>query len=282
MTSIRLVTDSTADLTPEELQQYNIHVVPLNISIDDQHYIDGVTITKEEFMEKMKMSKTLPKTAQPSIGTFAELYDTLGEDGSSIISIHLMKSISGTIDAARQATQISSSDVTVVDADFTSRSMGVIVKEAARAIQAGKTKEEVLAVIESAKRRTVLYLTVLELENLIKGGRISKLMGAFSNLLNIKLFLQVANGEIQIIQKGRGLKSLQKKYEELFEEMKAIPSGIKEISVMHAGINEFNQQTIDTLRALFPNAAFTIVPTSPIIMSHTGLNAMAFSYLINE
>ena len=279
MSRIIIVTDSTADLTEQEIQDFNIHVVPLNITIQEEHYLDGETITKEEFKNKMIASSELPMTAQPSIGRFIELYDELGKDGSEIISIHLMNSISGTVNAARQAADITESTVTVVDSDFTSRSMGIIVREAANAAKEGKSAEEVLAVIESTRQRTKLYLTVLNLDNLIKGGRISRVMGAFSNLLNIKLFLEVINGKIEIVQKGRGLKSLQKKYDEVFEEMKACPNGIQEIGIMHAGLNEFNQSQIDTLRELFPDAKFTIVMTSPIIMSHTGVDAMAVTYL---
>ena len=279
MSRIIIVTDSTADLTEQEIQDFNIHVVPLNITIQEEHYLDGETITKEEFKNKMIASSELPLTAQPSIGRFVELYDELGKDGSQIISIHLMNSISGTVNAARQAADITESTVTVVDSDFTSRSMGIIVREAAKAAKEGKSAEEVLEVIESTRQRTKLYLTVLNLDNLIKGGRISRVMGAFSNLLNIKLFLEVINGKIEIVQKGRGLKSLQKKYDEVFEEMKACPNGIQEIGIMHAGLNEFNQTQIDTLRELFPDAKFTIVMTSPIIMSHTGVDAMAVTYL---
>ena len=279
MSRIIIVTDSTADLTEQEIQDFNIHVVPLNITIQEEHYLDGETITKEEFKNKMIASSELPMTAQPSIGRFVELYDELGKDGSEIISIHLMNSISGTVNAARQAADITESTVTVVDSDFTSRSMGIIVREAANAAKEGKSAEEVLEVIESTRQRTKLYLTVLNLDNLIKGGRISRVMGAFSNLLNIKLFLEVINGKIEIIQKGRGLKSLQKKYDEVFEEMKACPNGIQEIGIMHAGLNEFNQSQIDTLRELFPEAKLTIVMTSPIIMSHTGVDAMAVTYL---
>ena len=279
MSRIIIVTDSTADLTEQEIQDFNIHVVPLNITIQEEHYLDGETITKEEFKNKMIASSELPMTAQPSIGRFVELYDELGKDGSEIISIHLMNSISGTVNAARQAADITESTVTVVDSDFTSRSMGIIVREAANAAKEGKSVEEVLEVIESTRQRTKLYLTVLNLDNLIKGGRISRVMGAFSNLLNIKLFLEVINGKIEIVQKGRGLKSLQKKYDEVFEEMKACPNGIQEIGIMHAGLNEFNQTQIDTLRELFPDAKFTIVMTSPIIMSHTGVDAMAVTYL---
>ena len=279
MSRIIIVTDSTADLTEQEIQDFNIHVVPLNITIQEEHYLDGETITKEEFKNKMIASSELPMTAQPSIGRFVELYDELGKDGSEIISIHLMNSISGTVNAARQAADITESTVTVVDSDFTSRSMGIIVREAANAAKEGKNAEEVLEVIESTRQRTKLYLTVLNLDNLIKGGRISRVMGAFSNLLNIKLFLEVINGKIEIVQKGRGLKSLQKKYGEVFEEMKACPNGIQEIGIMHAGLNEFNQSQIDTLRELFPDAKLTIVMTSPIIMSHTGVDAMAVTYL---
>ena len=282
MSKVYIVTDSTADLTEEEVKQFEISIVPMNISIDDENYIDGVTITKEEFKEKMVASAELPKTAQPSIGRFVEVYDELGINGDSVISIQMMRSISGTVDAARQAADITETNVTVVDSDFTSRSMGMIVKEAAKAAQDGKTIEEILEIIEDAKKRTTLYLTVVNLDNLIKGGRISQLMGMFSNLLNIKLFLQVINGKIEIIQKGRGLKSLQKKYDEIFEQMKSAPNGIQEIGIMHAGLSDFNQGNIARVRELFPDVPLTIVTTSPIIMSHTGVDAMAITYLENK
>ena len=282
MSRVYIVTDSTADLTEEEVKQFEISIVPMNISIDDENYIDGVTITKEEFKEKMIASTELPKTAQPSIGRFVEVYDELGKNGDSVISIQMMRSISGTVDAARQAADITETNVTVVDSDFTSRSMGMIVKEAAKAAQDGKTVEEILEIIEDAKKRTTLYLTVVNLDNLIKGGRISQLMGMFSNLLNIKLFLQVINGKIEIIQKGRGLKSLQKKYDEIFEQMKSSPNGIQEIGIMHAGLSDFNEGNIARIRELFPDVPLTIVTTSPIIMSHTGVDAMAITYLENK
>jgi len=282
MSRVYIVTDSTADLTEEEVKQFEVSIVPMNISIDDENYIDGVTITKDEFKQKMIASSELPKTAQPSIGRFVEVYDELGKNGDSVISIQMMRSISGTVDAARQAADITETNVKVVDSAFASRSMGMIVKEAAKAAQEGKTVEEILEIVEDAKKRTTLYLTVVNLDNLIKGGRISQLMGMFSNLLNIKLFLQVIHGKIEIIQKGRGLKSLQKKYDEIFEEMKAVPNGIQEIGIMHAGLSEFNEGNIQRVRELFPNVPLTIITTSPIIMSHTGVDAMAITYLENN
>ena len=282
MSRVYIVTDSTADLTEEEVKNLEISIVPMNISFADQNYIDGVTITKEEFREKMIASEELPKTAQPSIGRFVEVYDDLGKNGDKVISIQLMRSISGTVDAARQAADITVTDVTVIDSDFTSRSMGMVVKEAAKAAQQGKTVEDILEIIDDAKKRTTLYLTVVHLDNLIKGGRISQLMGMFSNLLNIKLFLQVIHGKIEIIQKGRGLKSLQKKYDDIFEQMKNTPKGIQEIGIMHAGLSEFNEHNISKVKELFPDVPLTIVTTSPIIMTHTGIDAMAITYLENK
>ena len=282
MSRVYIVTDSPADLTEEEVKQFEISIVPMNISIDDDNYIDGVTITKEEFKQKMIESAELPKTAQPSIGRFVEVYDELGKNGDSVISIQMMRSISGTVDAARQAADITETNVTVVDSDFTSRSMGMIVKEAAKSAQEGNKVEEIIEIVVYAKKRTNLYLTVVNLDNLIKGGRISQVMGMFSNLLNIKLFLQVINGKIEIIQKGRGLKSLQKKYDEIFEQMKAAPNGIQEIGIMHAGLSDFNEGNIARVRELFPDVPLTIVTTSPIIMSHTGVDAMAITYLENK
>ena len=102
----------------------------------------GLLLQKKNLNKKMIESAELPKTAQPSIGRFVEVYDKLGKNGDSVISIQMMRSISGTVDAARQAADITETNVTVVDSDFTSRSMGMIVKEAAKAAQEGKSVEE--------------------------------------------------------------------------------------------------------------------------------------------
>ena len=89
MGQIHIVTDSTSDLTPQEIAEHNIHVVPLTIQIDEATYVDGVDIQPEEFMGKMAAAKVLPKSSQPAPGKFKELYDELGKDGDQIISIHM-------------------------------------------------------------------------------------------------------------------------------------------------------------------------------------------------
>ena len=107
MPKVHIVTDSTADLTSDLIEQYNIHVVPLTIHIDGESYIDGVDIKPEEFLEKMATSKELPKSSQPSSGVFKELYDELGKNGDQIISIHMTGGMSGTVKSAQAAAEMS-------------------------------------------------------------------------------------------------------------------------------------------------------------------------------
>ncbi|MEG0288972.1 MAG: DegV family protein, partial [Carnobacterium sp.] len=119
MKNITIVTDSSAQLSPEELEKLNIHVLPLTILVDEDTYVDGETIQKDVFMERMATAKELPKTSQPPLGRFLETYNKLGENGGQVISIHMTESLSGTVNAARQAAQMTDTDVTVIDSKFT-------------------------------------------------------------------------------------------------------------------------------------------------------------------
>ena len=144
MGQIHIVTDSTSDLTQQEIADNNIHVVPLSIQIDNQTYTDGVDIQPEEFMEKMAVSKELPKSSQPAPGKFKEVYDALGKDGDQIISIHMTGGMSGTVESARQAAQMSEADVTVIDSRFIASGLGIQLLEAARLRDAGATLDEMI------------------------------------------------------------------------------------------------------------------------------------------
>ena len=106
MAKIKVVTDSSVQLTPEEIDKYDITVVPLTITIDGQTYTDGIDISREEFVKKMDESEELPKTSQPSIGILEKVFKELTADGSQVVGIFLARSLSGTIEAARQAADI--------------------------------------------------------------------------------------------------------------------------------------------------------------------------------
>ena len=149
--TIKIVTDSTITVEPELIEKYGITIVPLAILIDGVLYQD-TDLSAAQFMSKMKVSKTLPKTSQPPVGVFSEVYDQLAEDGSQIISIHLTKALSGTVEAARQGAMLSNADVTVIDSDFIDQGLKFQVIEAAKLAAEGATKEEILAAIEKTKK----------------------------------------------------------------------------------------------------------------------------------
>lgn len=279
MTSkIKIVTDSSVQLSAEEIKQYEIHIVPLTIVIDKMIYTDGVNLTRPEFMSKMAAAKNLPQTSQPSIGTFMDMYDELSADGSEILSIHMSKTLSGTVNAARQAAQISKAKVTVVDSEFIDRATAFQVMVAAQLAQAGKSVDEIIAAMQEVKNHTQLYLSVTNLTNLVKGGRLSRVSGILSSLLNIKVVLQFHDNTLEPIHKGRGMKTINNFYRELIEQMQKLGHPIKMIGISHADALPSAQQVQAQLQAIFPNVAILVAPTSPVVATHTGAGAMAVMF----
>lgn len=118
-----IVTDSTSDLSQDYLNDNNIHVVPLNLSIDGVSYVDQIDINSEDYIQRIEEGADV-KTSQPSIGKFIELYNTLGDNGDEIISIHMTSGLSGTYQTALQASQMTDSNVTVIDSKSISYGLG--------------------------------------------------------------------------------------------------------------------------------------------------------------
>lgn len=277
MKKFKIVTDSSAELGPDEIKQLAIHVLPLTVMIDDVVYVDGVTLQKEEFMEKMQQAKTLPKTSQPPIGQFVELYDELGKDGSEVISIHMTENLSGTVNTARQAAQLSTTEVTVIDSDFTDRGLSFQVIEAARMALANADKEAILKRIDEVRANTKLYICVVTLENLVKGGRIGRLAGALSSFLNVKVMMEQVKGQLELRVRGRGMKPVNKWLVELQEKLKETPN-IREVSFSYADDEEACEEIKNQFQAALPDVPMRVRLTSPIISTHAGKGAFAVMY----
>lgn len=277
MKKFKIVTDSSAELGPDEIKELAIHVLPLTVMIDDVVYVDGVTLQKEEFMEKMQQAKTLPKTSQPPIGQFVELYDELGKDGSEVISIHMTENLSGTVNTARQAAQLSTTEVTVIDSDFTDRGLSFQVIEAARMALANADKEAILKRIDEVRANTKLYICVVTLENLVKGGRIGRLAGALSSFLNVKVMMEQVKGQLELRVRGRGMKPVNKWLVELQEKLKETPN-IREVSFSYADDEEACEEIKNQFQATLPDVPMRVRLTSPIISTHAGKGAFAVMY----
>lgn len=278
MSKIHIVTDSTADLNKELIEKFNIHVVPLTIQIDGESYIDGVNIQPEEFLEKMKGAKELPKSSQPAIGVFKELYDKLGENGDQIISIHMTGGMSGTVKSAQAAAEMSQSDVTVIDSQFISFALSFQVKAAAEMVEQGNSKESIIEELNKIRDNTKLFVVVDTLENLVKGGRIGKGTAFLGSLLSIKPIACLAEGVYTPVAKVRSHKQV---VNYLFKQFQEDSKGktIKAVGISHA--HGFSMAT--PLMELIQDTGYNDIEvsfTSPVISTHTGEGAIGFMYMM--
>src|SRR3954453_16618384 len=151
MSKIKIVTDSTMDMTKEQADQLGVVVVPLSVTINGETYLDRVEIQPAEFMETMKSLVELPKSSQPSAGTFLEVYDKLGDEGYEVISIHMTGKMSGTVRSAESAAQMTKTKVNVVDSKFISLALQFQVKEAVEMAKQGKSMEEILQRLDKVR-----------------------------------------------------------------------------------------------------------------------------------
>ncbi len=271
MTKIKIVTDSSITIEPELAKDLNITIVPLTVMIDGVVYSDS-NLKEGEFLQLMKSSKNLPKTSQPPVGVFAEIFEDLSAEDVQIISIHMSHALSGTVEAARQGATLAKADVTVVDSSFTDQAMKFQVVEAAKMAKAGATLEEILQKLEEVKAKTELYIGVSTLENLVKGGRIGRVTGLISSLLNIRVVMQMTNHTLTPIVKGRGAKTFKKWLDDLKESLKE--KEIEEIGISYAGGPEFANQMKEELQE-FVEKPIPVLETGSIIQTHTGENAWA-------
>jgi len=279
LTKIKIVTDSTVDLSKEEIEKYEIEIVPLTIQINGNSYIDGVDITPGEFIDMMKLSGELPKSSQPAAGIFLEVYNRLGEDGSEVLSIHLTKELSGTVQTASSAAGMSKSKVTVVDSGFISRGLAFQVLEAAKMAQEGISMQEILIRLEGIRRKTKLFIVVDTLENLIKGGRIGRGTGLIGSLLKIKPIASLDGGIYSPVAKVRSHAQAVKYLAKQFAE-DTMGKTIKAVGLTHAGGMGLAIQLKNAISDIYQD--FEIDYTTPIVSTHTGVGAIGFTYYTEE
>ena len=279
MTKIKIVTDSSVTIEPELVKQLDITVVPLSVMIDNVVYSDADLKEEGKFLQLMQESKNLPKTSQPPVGVFAETFEDLSKDGSQILAIHMSHALSGTVEAARQGASLSTADVTVLDSSFTDQALKFQVVEAAKLAQEGKELEEILSHVEDVKNHTELYIGVSTLENLVKGGRIGRVTGLLSSLLNIRVVMQMKDHELQPIVKGRGAKTFKKWLDDLIASLSE--RSVAEIGISYSGSADWAKEMKETLQ-VYVEKPISVLETGSIIQTHTGENAWAILVRYNS
>ena len=271
MTKIKIVTDSSVTIEPEVAKELDITIVPLSVMVDGVVYSDA-DLEEGEFLRLMKSSRNLPKTSQPPVGVFADVFERLAEDGAQIISIHMSHALSGTVEAARQGATLANADVTVVDSSFTDQAMKFQITEAAKMAKEGASLEEILAKIEEVKEKTELYIGLSTLENLVKGGRIGRVSGLISSLLNIRVIMQMKDHQLEPIVKGRGAKTFKKWLDDLTASLQN--KQVAEIGISYAGSPELALEMKESLQP-YVKKPISVLETGSIIQTHTGENAWA-------
>ena len=273
MSKIKIVTDSSITIEPDLVEALDITVVPLTVMVDGIVYSDNDLKKDGKFLSLMRNSKSLPKTSQPSVGLFAETYEKLIKEGAEqIVAIHITHSLSGTLEASRQGANIAGADVTVLDSAFTDQAMKFQVIAAAKLAQKGSSLEEILARVEEVKKKTELFIGVSTLENLVKGGRIGRVTGLISSLLNIRVVMELKNHALNPIAKGRGNKTFNKWLDNLIATIK--DRKIAEIGISYAGTSDFANGLKDKLQA-YVEKDIAVLETGSIIQTHTGEGAFA-------
>ena len=271
MAKIKIVTDSSITIEPQVVEDLEITIVPLSVMVDGVVYSDA-DLKEGEFLRLMQSSRNLPKTSQPPVGVFAEVFERLGEHADKIISIHMSHALSGTVEAARQGATLSNVDVTVIDSSFTDQALKFQVVEAAKLAKASADLEDILAKIEEGREKTELYIGVSTLENLVKGGRIGRVTGLLSSLLNIRVVMQMKQHELQPIVKGRGVKTFKKWVNDLAVNLQ--DKKVAEIGISYAGTAELANEMKQVLQE-YVTMPIPVLETGSIIQTHTGENAWA-------
>ncbi|MFZ5646618.1 MAG: DegV family protein [Bacillota bacterium] len=269
MSKISIVTDSTADLPEDIIKKYNITVVPLKVFFGQEVLLDGVEITPDQFFRRQVAGET-SSTSQPSPAEFVDYYTPLVNAGDEIISIHISAHLSGTVQSANLArTMLKYDSLEVIDSGLASAALGLVVLNAARAVEAGKSKEQVMALVDDMKREMEVYFMVDSLEYLQRGGRIGKAQAFLGTLLNVKPILMLEGGLICPFEKVRGRSKALGRLLSIMKE-KFGENGSVQCWAVHG---DFHEGMEEVKRGLVENFNYTEILTGrlgPVVGTHTG------------
>ncbi len=281
--TIKIVTDSTCDLSDEMIKQYGITVVPLSISFGEKTYLDGVDISKKEFITLLTSTEELPKSSQPSAGAFEKTYRELLEDPETthVLSIHITEGMSGTVNAAQTAADMIGEGVTVMNSGFISYALGIQVIEAATMARDGHSISEIVERLKHVREQSSLYIMVDTLEYLAKGGRIGRGRALLGSLLKIKPIASLADGVYTPITKVRTHMQMIEYFKKRFKE-ESEGKTVKAIGIAQVEAEELALKLKEALQQVRDIPFITITETSPIISTHTGPGALALMYFTEE
>jgi len=280
---IALVTDSTCDLAEEIIDNYQIHVLPVNISFGENHYLDKVTLKSENFYELLAESPFYPKSSQINEKAFVNLYSHLASHYDSVIAVNLSDKLSGTFHTSQKAAQIVSREfnkpITVINSKGISGSIGLAVLRIAMAIESGMSHDKIVESAEKWVNETNIFVTVLTLKYLIKGGRLSFTKGLIARLLHVSPIISVdETGKAIVFDKAFNRKG---NMEKIMNHVKRVTKGrqVWNYIVMHANNPVDAEWYCQRMEALTGKKPVSVMNISPIIGANVGIGASAVAVM---
>lgn len=255
--AVKVITDSTADLSPELAQEWDIGVVPIYVRFGDEVYRDGVDLDSDEFFKKLTSIAPHPSTSQPAPADFSGIYSKYMGNTDGIISIHISSKISGTCNSALLAKAMfeSSCPIEVVDSTFNSGGLALVILAAARLAQAGKSLPEVLEGTKQAIRQVEMLGMFDTMKYLARSGRINRAIAATGNVLNVKPLLTFRNGEI--VRAGM-VRAVSRGMDHIYDFVRS-KENIREMVVVHSAAPERADELRLRLGSLFPAEEITVL-----------------------
>lgn len=278
--TIKLLVDSTADLSNQWLQQYNITVVPLYVIMGSQTYKDNIEITPAELYRRSEEKGVIPKTAAPSPSDFYQIFEAEILAGKQILYISMSSKVSSSNQNAHiAAKEFPAGRIHIIDSIHLSASYAMLALRAERAIEMGQTIEEVLADIEHVREKVKIEVLVDRLDYLHKGGRVSSMQHLIGNVLRVRPILNIINGEVRSVQKYRG--KMDKALESIIQKISTQKNQIcPNLLIIAQTVAEKMTDRVRT--SILEHAYFKeviVIEGGCVIGSHTGPNTIAISYL---
>lgn len=275
---IAILTDSTANLTQDQIDKHGIYTIPLSVVFGEESLREEIDISTEEFYKRLEGIEELPTTSQPAIGNFVQLYDSLAKEYDEIISIHISGNLSGTIDAATSAKgMVEGIKVHTFDTQLSAMPQGLFVLEAAEMIADGKNSTEILGRLAEMKETVRAYFMVDDLTNLHKGGRLSGAQKIIGSLLNVKPVLHLVDGFIVPFEKIRTRKKAIKRIFNRLDEA-AKQGNVRKAVFIHGNNEPSAIELQEKFSKKYPNIETIVSCFGPVIATHLGANSIGVSW----
>ena len=267
--SIAVVTDSTSDLPADLVEKHGISVIPLNVHIEDETFLDGVTISSDEMYRRLPDAKVIPTTSAPSVGAFVELYEKLAKTHDEIISVHISSKLSLTHNSAANAVAEMGSTTTpiaVVDTQQASMALGWTAVRVAEAISDGASLDDSVALAKKLSERAVFIGMVDTLKYLVRGGRIGKAQGFVGSLLRVKPILTIREGEAHPLERARNRSKGIARIKSLVAEY----APLEKLAVLYTTDEDDAREIANDIAEFDPDGSQTVAQLGPVVGNYLG------------